>query len=471
LLERFRRHNLTDAQLHRDGIRFAGFAYTDVEIDLRPVLHERAPGCDDVLECAIELIDSWKLSSMSIDLAELMLDESAPGHPRVAAGYALADFGSREARQQLKPLITRSGGTELDRDLKGLALRCNWRDDLTTPELLLALTPDHRSSHLGAYEGFMLELDRNGFSAEGHTALGLVWAVGFIRRGADHDPGYRIAKRIAHRAVNEIDQPEVANRLAELLIEAGRRHAESPLSAIAGLGDESEVKIEPPLIGNVSARRAILDAIAARLKDESPLWWGTSETPGLLVVEDFSWLLERALDINRPEEARRNYAEIARMLLSYDDQQSVEAWLTVRHLEPVASVFNIPLSIELESDAAAKARKFHSQMKRANKKPKKKKLVPPPAERVHQLLESSESKDPRFFIHLCRELTLEEYSTHYGFARFLTTTPGWTAADSQTRYRIVEAAKRLLTAATDEPERSLPNPLIQFFPVTCRRFG
>lgn len=455
LLERFRRHELTDAQVSRSELRLAGFRYAGVEEDLRPVLQERGSSIEDVLECAVELVESWQLQSMSDSLAELALDSSAPMQPRKSAGYALVSFGTHEARRRLRPLLERSD-EDPEYDLKGLALRCLWPQDLTTPELLAVMTPRRMDAHYGAYDGFFYELDRTGFSAEGHLIEGLQWARQHIRQHGDHDPAVRIAKRIAHRAIKDLPDPGIAGALADLLLDCGKVYADSPLNPIGehDVFARKEKSVEPaPLEGHKTARRAIIDAIVAKEAEQSGLWWIMHHTPGLASVEDFPWLIDRAVDPHRPMVQRQQYAELTRTLQWYDDRSSVEAWLVARETDPVASQYGYPLSIELGSEAAAKARKHHAEIKRWNRSPRRKRLKPPPAERVAQAIELSETKDPQFFFNLCAELTLEEFSTHYGFARYLTETPGWTTASEETRARIVEAAKRLLNAPTDEPER------------------
>ena len=65
LLDRFRRGEMTDAQLRPGVLAFKGLRYDDADVDLRPLLIGRAHGCDDLLECAIELAGTWKLSSLS----------------------------------------------------------------------------------------------------------------------------------------------------------------------------------------------------------------------------------------------------------------------------------------------------------------------------------------------------------------------------------------------------------------------
>lgn len=106
LLEKFRRSELTDAYALKDSVELAGFQYVRAEDDLRPVLGERAEGCQDAVEFAVDLIESWELSSMSDDLASLMLDPTAPLQNRVSAGYALVKIGTPDARRRLLPLVT-----------------------------------------------------------------------------------------------------------------------------------------------------------------------------------------------------------------------------------------------------------------------------------------------------------------------------------------------------------------------------
>ena len=107
LLARFRSREIADSHLdHMDDTELRGFQYPGVEHDLRPVLSEREATSSDVLECAVRLIQSWNLTSMSDDLAELMLDGTAPLEVRKAAGYALVRIGTDEAKRRILPLTT-----------------------------------------------------------------------------------------------------------------------------------------------------------------------------------------------------------------------------------------------------------------------------------------------------------------------------------------------------------------------------
>lgn len=466
LLDKFRRHELTDSQAGHDGIELAGFQYTGAEADLGPVLRERQEGCQDVIACAIELIEGWGLSSMSDDLASVSLDQTAPLQNRTSAGYALAKIGSPEARHRLLPLVA-AGPDDPDYDLKGLALRCNWPERLSVPALLAALTPPPRSNHHGAYDGFLAQLDHEEFDSAGYRLQGLSWARQFAGRNREYQWTTNLVRRTAIGALDEIDAPGIADALADLILDAAEAHAGSPLRPPHrfSLEPETETPAAPILATKPRAvRHKLIDALAARATKDRELWWTARETPGLLVPDDFPWLIERAVDATLPMPQRENYAELARMLPWMDSATGVETWLRARNTEPIACRMAYPLVIETNSDEAAKARKAHADMKRWNRPRRRRRLRPPPSERIEQVLTLSETKDPRFFLNLCQELTLEDNSTHYGFSRFLTTTPGWTSADDATRARIIESAKRFLITPSDEPERAKAEPLNSILP-------
>ena len=146
------------------------------------------------------------------------------------------------------------------------------------------------------------------------------------------------------------------------------------------------------------------------------------------------------------------------MVPFWGDFESVETWLRLHEHEPIRSILDYSLSVDLESDAAC-------HLKNAYRAGHPRSDVEEhvgcqnPADRVQQSLEFAETKDPGFFFNLCRDMTLTVGATHYGFDRFLTRTPGWETATPDIRARIVEAARRILIAPTDEPEQCRSAPL------------
>ena len=457
LLDRFRRGDMTDAQLGPSVLEFKGLRYDNAEVDLRPVLNRRRDGQNDLLGCAIDIARSWKLSSLSDDLADLALDSAAALPMRVAAGYALRECGTATARVRLKPLM--EGLPEDDDDeLKGIALSCLWPDQLSTPELLEALTPRRRSSLYGAYESFLSTLDREDFAAAGHLSTGLRWAKSKVSRSGDIDVLHRIAMRIAQNALQELHDPVVARELTVLL----RHWAENYASPLAWLPDnrlerrtKAEVDEKAPLRRNRGARRRLIDLLAAVIETQDELLELDYLTPGLRDDGDFLWLLGRACDRRRGMTARENYLHLASLLRWWDSPENVSAWLRVCDDEPVRSILGNQKSVDLASEEATQLRK---RWERFTIGPPKKEAVvldPPPRDRVLRILGLAEAKDIRYFKNLCRELTLEPTSTNYEAAeRFLVRTPGWREADAGTRDRIVEVAKTYLSVEDIASEAS-----------------
>ena len=449
LLDRFRSGDMTDAQLRPGVLDFKGLRYDDADADLRPLLTGREDGCDDLLECAIDLARSWKLSSLSDDFADLVLDSAAPLPMRVAAGYALRECGTGAARGRPKPLLIESLPEDEDDELKGIALSCIWPDQLSTPELLAALTARRRPSFFGAYESFLAELDTEEFTAAGHLVPALRWAKTQVSESGDTDLLHRIAMRIAQAALQELDDPVVARELTALLRHWGK-HYTSPLAWLPEnrleLRTTAELEEKAPLRNNLDARRRLIDLLVGVMETWEELLELEYSTPGLRNDADFLWLLGRARQEQRTMAARKNYLHLVWLLRWLDSPENFSAWLQVCDDEPVKSILGNQKSVDLSSEEATQLRNRWQLV--ANRPPQQEAapLDPPPRDRVLRALGLAETKDIRCFKNLCMELTLEPTSTHYGSAeRFLTKTPGWREANDKTRARIIEVAKTYLS--------------------------
>ena len=457
LLDRFRRGEMTAAQLRSGDLDSKGLRYDDADADLGPVLTGRGDGCDDLIECAIELAGSWKLSSLSDDLANLVLDSGAPIPMRVAAGYALRECGDPLARRRLKPLI--AGLPEDDADeLKGIALRCNWPDHMSTPDLLNALTARRRPSLFGAYESFLAELDRDESAAAGHLAAGLRWAQAQSSDLSDADAMHRIAMRIAQAALHQLDDAVISRELIALL-RHWARHYVSPLAWLPQDGLEAlstaEREDRAPLRTNPDARRRLIDKLAGVIETREEIWELAHLTPGLGNEGDFQWLLSRACEEEHRMVVRQNYLHLAWLLPWRDSAENVDAWLLVCDDEPVKSILGNQKSVDLASEEARERRERWKRNAGLSRQHEATPLDPPPRQRVLQALHSAEAEDIRYFRNVCGELTLEPNSTHYKHGgRFLATTFGWREADCETRARIVEAAKSYLSDADIVSEAS-----------------
>lgn len=449
LLDRFRRGELTAAQLRPGVLEFRGLRYDHANSDLRPLLAARADGCNDQLQCAIHLVRDWRLPSLSAELADLVLDSATTIQIRVLAGYALRDCGDATARQRLRPLIAELPEDDED-EIKGIALQCMWPDHLSTPDLLHALTPRRRRSFCGAYAGFLLQLDRYEFAATGHLEAGLRWAKGQASDSPATGAMHRIAMRIAQAALHHLDDQVVSRELTAVLKEWARQHTSPlawlPTDLLHGLSP-AEQHDRAPLHANPGTRRRLIDLLASDLQTRQDMMTMARRTPGLCNIEDFRWLLDRACNEHYPRIARENYLHLAWLLPWENSSENVDAWLRVCDDEPVKSILGNQRSVELASDQAEELRtRWKMQVDRSPDE-EVRPLDPPPSRRVVETLRLAETSDVRYFHRLCLDLTLEPTSTQYGFERFLTRTPGWREADSEVRARVVTAAKAYLSNA------------------------
>ena len=449
LLDRFRNGTLAAGELYRGGMELSGFRYEGAETDLRPVLQERGDRCEHVLEYAISLIRSWRLSSMSDALADFALDSTAPLQARTSAGYALLECGADAARERLMPLV--AGLREDDHDqLKGIALQCNWPTRLSAPELFEALTPRRRRSFSGSYEYFLFELNADGFPPAGHVAAGLRWATSLSSEPSDTDSLHRLCMRIAHAALRKLDDPEIAAGLVSLM-RYWMKFWKSPLAPLRENPLDPPSNDSAPLYADRQVRRRLIDLLTELVVSTGKLRTLASGTPGLLHEEDFQWLLQRGCDGRRTMDVRERYLEIAAFLPWRWRRGDVEAWLRVCDDEPVKGILGNQKSIALDSEQATTLREDWKRLqdrKQRQQRTEPPAIDPPPRDRVLEVLALSETKDVGYFPSLCRQLTLEPTSTHYGFGRFLTNTPGWRDADPETRTRVVEVAKRYLSVET-----------------------
>ena len=401
------------------------------------------------------MVDAWELDELSEPLADLVLDATAPLGARESAGHALSRFGTPAARARLKPLIAGSPD-DPNENLKGIALRCNYPERLTVPELLAALTPLRRRTYGGAYSSFLYSLDSEQFDASGFLVEGLAWARSVVRADptADSDSRTRIARRIARASLHELGDSEVEAGLSALLLQASRLYAPSPLSLPRGLLAANEAADGQQSILNEpdDVRRRLFALIVRDASERSEIYWMVREPARLLAPTDLQWLLARAVDDSLSMRDRAGYAELARMVPWEDEAKCVDQWLAVRDREPAKSRLPFPLFIDLESEEAKWERE---QYERAKATPATAQLEDPIEQQLQEALRLAEEKNVRYFIAVAQLLTVTSADPHhFGFERFLTKTERWRSATDATRTRIVAAAKQLMLIETEEPENA-----------------
>ncbi|HYE63779.1 MAG TPA: hypothetical protein VD997_17440 [Phycisphaerales bacterium] len=446
LVQAYRAHRLTDAQVPRDDVSLLGLKYLGAADDIRPLLQERARGAEDLNAFLIEVVESWGLVELAEELAELALDERIALSTRKTAAYAIAKIAPARTKHRLKPLIITD--SDPDSELRGIALRCNWPGNLSTGELFAALAAPRRRFHFGSVEAFILSLEKSEFDAADDRVAGLHWAKPVLSDRMHSHSGQDLARRVARAAIEEVDRPEVLASLIELITTAASHHADSVF--FEDTDKEAAEGIRTWLSTNSDARRGILTAVARSVQDGHPFWGLNRQLPGLIVIDDFHWLLQESLDPNKKDHERRNLAELASWLPWQSAVPTLEAWLGVREQWPISEVIKAPLSVALGSAEAKQMREWH-YADRTPRRQKRRSSKPPQPERIRELLRRAR-EDPMWFGTLARELALDESTGQWRFERVIDRTPGWAAAPSPVRAEIVDAAKRRLLDQREPPD-------------------
>gem|GEM_PF-2166137 len=464
LFELFERHELVDVQARRETFPLDGLHYPEASEDLRPVLAHRSGDKEDLIEFAIQLVRAWKLPDLSDALADLVLDRNGPYSCRKSAGYVLADFGTVEARRRLLSLTGDNDETDPQRDLKGLALRCNWPHHLSTPELIGCLTvPADRNYH-GAYDGFLYTLDQAGFSAADAREAGLEWAKHMVEASCTFSLIPRLVGRIARAAVDALPDPTVATGLAKLLLASAHRMGPSPL-------DDSHRSVATPATrathdGSLSAcnstqRQALISALCSLEYNDDGLWLIARTTHNLIADEDFPWLLEQAQSPDASLATRTNFAILANACDWSTDPDLVAEAYRVKDIEPLASHLRFPVSTDLRSQRAADLRAAHaaSRRQRLASRPSPRPEPPRRESRLLEHLQRVESGQIAAFL----DLLLELDPNARGCPVWLTATPAWLTAGDSLRNRIIVAARQFAATPSAEAARALASPLNQIF--------
>jgi len=444
LLEQFRQHRLTDAQLSHDRVTFEGLRYDDVDDDLRAILNERGEDLEDIHAFVIELVKSWQLDNLADELADLVLDAEVPMQTRTDAGYALARCGNAAAKHRLLPLIHGVEGDDREQ-LKGLALRCNWPDNLSTPDLLNVLSTPVNQSFLGAYEGFLYELDRQGFDAAGHPIPALKWAATILSQGRPISVIRRVAANVALATLDALDQPAVLEQFIECLIQLDRSASGLFTDNRHETIEEKAAAWKERLQVDTSLRRNLLTALASQ--DEQPhiICWVARDIPGLAQIRDFPWLIAKAVEADLPGGCRQRFAELASSFPWMEEPECVNAWIDACEVEPVKTVFSgVPRFVELNSELAQHLRSAYYSDEKEQRDNSSSSVGRLRDARIQECLERIQA-DPRWFAPLVRCLALPDNEGDFGFERFVTKSPGWATADEPTKQQIAAAARRLLT--------------------------
>lgn len=455
LLKLYDEEKLLDIDLDMHG-RYRKLNHPGLADQLRPFICDGAKGFV-VRRVAIDIAEACELQTLQNDLVKIALDPTESIVIRIQAAYAVGRIGDDEAKAKLKPLATGEVGDDPDDELKGCGLRAVWPTHMSAEELFAVLTPPKQENLLGAYRAFLShELTQH--LQPNDLLPALKWVERQQSRRTLPDPLDGILDTIMLLAWEHLKLPGVLELFAKIAMSCLENH-----DVIAGEYHNSPFR--EVLRDNPDKRRKLLRAMLSMHVDPEKdlVLFVYSGTP-VVLTEDIPWMIERLLAIDCEEEQRK-WAQLIFTAFDWRERSQAEAILIAcKESSVLARTFKgLFEPVEIESPEAKKSRedylKRQKWMERRHERPL---LEPPPAERISKLLDECESSNSAAWWRLNMEMTLEPDSTHYKdeLESDITVLPGWKTADTDTKGRIVNAAKKYVMEQEPNTEKWLGTNII-----------
>jgi predicted NACHT family NTPase len=428
-----------DIAIHSD---LSGLGHPTLTDQLRPYLVDRTKH-ESSRHLAIHIAKACRAVNLSRECASIALDASEVLSLRINATSAVALIGDDDSRQRLKPLARGDHEKDPEDELKGYALDALWPDFLSADELFADLTPRDPSFFGGYFRFITSTLPKQ--IREADLPAGLRWIEERANRATAEHEFAELDEALLSRAFDNLDKEEIADRMAKTVLL--RFRAFHQVFSRSGSGSSN---FRDKVTRDTHKRRLLMLRVMAQLQnaDNDPFYLVFCDPP-LAIREDFFWLLD-ILKKSTSEHIKRLVANTIARIWDWTIRDQLDAVLVACTTEPVmAHVFSWLITpIELGSEQANYLKARYKEETELELRAKTRPLVdPPPTTRVRALLDRSEGGEPDVWWMLCRELTLEPTSTHYGdsFEPDVTTFPGWAAADLPTKSRIMDAAKRFVS--------------------------
>ena len=387
-------------------------------------------------------------------LKTVALDASDDPPIRAQASHEIVRIDDKDAIESLKPLAFGQGGDDPDDDLRGNALSGLWKHRLISAENLFeTLSPPRQRSYWGAYRLFLSKELPQSLRAK-DIAVGLRWCREHPGERSRHDVFDELRVALVGQAFAHLDDSEILDALTDYAASCFAKHEELPRSA-------KENSSLPQTI-----RHRLLRSLVPKISVEKHGWRIVRSSVPLCVCEDLEWVLEQSAAAATPDE-QRQWAQLALMVSQKGVHSDIDTVLA--YYKENASLREVFGQVVLDWERAEELRKTHERILELEQRSQESQDAPLPdplqAQRVQDFLAVCEAGDLTGWWKLNRALQLEPRSTHYSedldFKDDLTELAGWRDADEPTRERIVDAARRCLTAWQSDSENWLGSNTIR----------
>ena len=188
----------------------------DLEGILRPYITDATRGAE-VRRVAIGIAQECGVQGLAPELARVAVTAEEPNLVRVRAAAAVKGLDVPESNAALRPLALRSGDDDPDDELKGYGLSATWPGHLSAAELFGVLKPQKNRNLFGMYRRFLDTADVSGLRRSDFL-IALCWAKEHLGQDRRIDPLCALAWRILAVATGQIQDPDVAEAMAEAMV-------------------------------------------------------------------------------------------------------------------------------------------------------------------------------------------------------------------------------------------------------------
>lgn len=411
---------------------------------LRPYIADAGKGIV-VRRVALDIAEACELRALQEDAAEVALDAGQDPLVRKEAAHFVAHVGDGPTRGLLKPLAVGEAGDDPDDDLRGNGLRAVWPEHMSAEELFGSLKPPPES-YGGAYAMFFrYELPERLRPAD--LPIALAWVEGRQRRhGLPLDYADLMDQLMLLAWEHLLDVPGVLKSFAKAALARLRQYDELVRERESIFEANEDQPFADRIAGDDEKRRSLIGELLKLLDDEGDVWQLVRYKVRLVLKQDAAWLLGW-LEGETSDRTRAMLAAVVREAFDrWDDEQRELVYRAYQRNPALADeVGRFFDPIELSSELAEKQRDLHEKIHgRSKGLPEPSAPDPPIAELVVRSLDDFEAGNVDAFWHLNYYMIFDER----GFLKVveeawdLTELPGWEAADSATKARMIEAAAR-----------------------------
>ena len=394
----------------------------------------------DVRIAALMIAAECDLRAMEGVILGIALNQGEEPDFRAHAATALKRCGDAKARAALLPLAAGKAGPDRDDQMKGAAMKALWPGEIPITDLLSLVTFEANEQFMGNY-AYFIDYELTPHLGKDTIIPALRWVdtmVGSLAQG-NHFHLRRLIDQILLKGLELADDPQVLAVFGEVCAKC--LNSEHRLSS-QGMGEREDLKKR--LTESAELRRSVLRATIPYIKFDKVY---ELRDFSLVIADDFDWACD-TLSSADPfvDKHEDSLIEIATMLMNKDSAQNFEriyatAICRPKIFESMKWLFG---PVELDSEwARSSKRYFERQKQHEQERPK---LDPPPEERILLRLAAIELGDIDAWWDLNLQMTLEPHSMHYGSESDydLANMPGWRNSSSETRQRILSAARRFL---------------------------